>query len=453
MIPSIESQDNLQSNSDSYDDERDYFQSKVDFYAEEIEFMITDLKDLLSRLQEKNVIDFDKEKAIMLLDKQGTKIEFKKTEISELKRFLSLIKESYPLFRYLVRNPSSITVTKEVQRSDRIMGSINLQKTFAIHLRYPDQKNTVICNEIHRSSHTPENYILTQILFSINVICNRYLSRGKISESEKAIIGAPTLKNLQHIKNYVADLLSSKIIKDILPNAIANVSEFERYLDKIAKKIGQGTLPKYYTGLINLLYKWKYFVWLSNNNPQLIEHLLRYHFFTIKDENKMNKLYECWVFYKILDSISDLFKIKFKEYTKYKEITFGASGGKIKNIIYQKNYETGWKSEDEKPLLDRPDIVITFENNKVIIVDAKNSNLNTSGYPYRDQMDSYIQSAGIEKTDYGIFLFSRGDENLWKQIKRNNQKMIWMSLTPNLNTSKELNYNAINKLINLIKEI
>lgn len=101
----------------------------------------------------------------------------------------------------------------------------------------------------------------------------------------------------------------------------------------------------------------------------------------------------------------------------------------------------------------KPDIVITFENNKVIIVDAKNSNLNTSGYPYRDQMDSYIQSAGIEKTDYGIFLFSRGDENLWKQIKRNNQKMIWMSLTPNLNTSKELNYNAINRLINLIKEI
>jgi predicted transcriptional regulator len=57
----------------------------------------------------------------------------------------------------------------------------------------------------------------------------------------------------------------------------------------------------------------------------------------LKDENKLNRLYESWVFYKILDCISDLFQIKFKEVTKYKEITFQASSDKIKNLIYQKN--------------------------------------------------------------------------------------------------------------------
>ena len=45
-----------------------------------------------SRLQEKNVIDFKKEKAIMLLDRKGTKIEFKQTEISEQRKFLALVK-------------------------------------------------------------------------------------------------------------------------------------------------------------------------------------------------------------------------------------------------------------------------------------------------------------------------------------------------------------------------
>ena len=64
----------------------------------------------------------------MLLDRKGTKIEFKQTEISEQRKFLALVKGSFPLFNYLVRSPSSLTITKEVQRSDRIMGSVNLQK-------------------------------------------------------------------------------------------------------------------------------------------------------------------------------------------------------------------------------------------------------------------------------------------------------------------------------------
>jgi hypothetical protein len=448
----LQSEEDLNDNDD--EEEIEYFQSKVDFYDEEIEFMITDLKDLLSRLQEKNVIDFKKENAIMLLDRKGTKIEFKKTEISELKRFLSLINESFPLFNYLVRNPSSFTITKEVQRNDRIMGSVNLQKTFAIHLKYPTQRNTVICNEIHKTSNTPENYILAQILFSINIICNGYISKKGVLNSG-VVIDEPTIKNLEYIQNYTIDLLSTKVIKEILPYAISNISNYESYLEIIVQKIFNGILPRYYIGLTNILRKWKYFVWISNNNPELIEHSLRYYFFNLKDKKKMNRLYECWVFYKILDCTSDTFKIKFKEITKYKEITFEASSSsKIKNIVYQKKYETGWTDKNEQAIPDRPDIVINFRNKKVIIIDAKNSNLdNSSGYPYRDQMDSYIQSAGIDKTDYAIFLFSKGNKNPWKEIKRKNQKMIWMSLTPSLIQSNGLNNITINELINMIENI
>ena len=115
------------------------------------------------------------------------------------------------------------------------MGSVNLQKTFAIHLRYPNQKNTVICNEIHKTPHTPENYILTQILFSINIICNRYLSKKGLLDSG-AVIDEPTIKNLEYIQNYTIDLLSSKVIKDILPYAISNISGYESYLEIIYER-------------------------------------------------------------------------------------------------------------------------------------------------------------------------------------------------------------------------
>ncbi|WP_458744838.1 hypothetical protein [Candidatus Nitrosocosmicus sp. T] len=77
-----------------------------------------------------------------------------------------------------------------------------------------------------------------------------------------------------------------------------------------------------------------------------------------------------------------MFKIKLKQ-IKHTEITFEASSGKIRNIIYQKYYDTGWTPEDNqhnnkqaKVIWDIPDIIITSRNDKVIVIDAKNSDLN-----------------------------------------------------------------------------
>jgi hypothetical protein len=51
----------------------------------------------------------------------------------------------------------------------------------------------------------------------------------------------------------------------------------------------------------------------------------------------------------------------------------------------------------------RPDIAIEYKNGYSIILDAKNSDYNRSGpYSYREQMDSYMNSA---KATYGILIF------------------------------------------------
>ncbi|MGD1838205.1 MAG: hypothetical protein ACPKPY_09130 [Nitrososphaeraceae archaeon] len=443
---------NFQSEDEVEDTEKEYFQSNVKFTDDEIEFMITDLKDLLSKLQEKNVIDFNKEKEIMLLNEEGIKIQFKKTEIAELKRFISLVKRSFLLFNYLVRNLSHLIVTKEVERSDRIMGSINIQKTIATSLQYPKQKNVVVCNEIHKTFNTQENYLLTQILFSINILCNRYLSLQKSPDSNIKI-DEPTKMDLQQIQNYAMDLLSSKMIKNILYPAINNISNYRLYLEVILEKILQGILPNYYIGLVNLLYKWKYFVWVSNNNPPMLEHSLRYYFFTLKNKDRANKLYECWTYYKILDHLSNLFNMKFKSNNIKSEVKFVASNGKIKDVIYQKSLDTGWtytENQEIKSIKDKPDVVINLKNGKVIVIDAKHSNLNTSEFSYRRQMDSYMYSVGIEKTDCGIFLFSKGNKNSWQELKRKNQIMIWRSLTPTTDLHNELNDNVFQELTHII---
>ena len=59
--------------------------------------MITDLKDILGRLTEKNVLDFSKDQPILLLDRNNTRLQIKKTELREIKRFISLVKASSSL--------------------------------------------------------------------------------------------------------------------------------------------------------------------------------------------------------------------------------------------------------------------------------------------------------------------------------------------------------------------
>ena len=278
--------------------------SKVSFKDEEVEIMITDLKDILDRLKEKNVLDFSESNPILLLDRNNTRLQFKTTEIREIKRFIYLVKASSPLLRYLTRNPTSITKIEPVIRTDRVMGSINIQKTLAIN-RHRLNLSKVVCNEIHKTLDTPENFILAQILFSILVCCNRYISKSGILSSG-GHLGNISLNDLNSIRSYTINLLSTNAIKRLLPTAIDNINNFEKLFKMMIDRIYLGKTSRYFAGIYNVLYRWKYFVWISSADRNPIENTLRYHFF---DLDNPDQLYECWVFYKILDLLTDIFDL------------------------------------------------------------------------------------------------------------------------------------------------
>jgi len=424
------------------------FQSSVTLSEEQIELMITDIRDILGRLKDKSVIDFEKEKSIMLLDSDGTLIEFKRTELTEIKRFTSLVTASIRLLEYLVRNPSSSTVVKEVERNDRIMGSPNIQKTIAINRVY-SKNTTVVCNEIHKTMDTPENHVLAQILFSIVIQCNKYLLKGGKLDSG-ALIDNPTLDILSSLRDYTADLLSTNTIKSVLPNAIATLANFESIFKSMIERLYLGKVPSHFAGMYNILHKWKYFVWISNKNPDLIEHSLRYYFFNLTNKNQ---LYECWVLYKILNTLTEIFDLKLKETDRSKgEVTFGSTNNSI-TVTYQRIYETDWKDKEKKPVQEKPDIVIEFKGS-TLILDAKNSDLSEGGYPYREQMDSYMRSAGIENTKYGIFIFSQGDQMDYREIGRMHQKILWRSLHPTNDMNKvPFNVQILDELTKIFKSL
>jgi hypothetical protein len=429
------------------------FTSKDSFSDEQIELMITDLRDILGRLKENSVLDFTKEKGIRLLDSGNTLIEFKVTEYTEVKRFIALVKSSFPMLTYLTRNPTSLTQIEEVERKDRIMGSINNQKTILVNRFNFSKDKIVVCNEIHKTMDSPENHVLADILFSIVLYCNMHISNSGYLKSGIRL-GPLTIENINYIKNYATNLLSSNTMKKTLPQALSNISNFDVLFRDILTRVYLGKAPLYFAEILNLLHKWKYFVWVSTKEYNLVENTLRYHFFNLK---RYDQLYECWIFYRILVLLTEHFNLKLKQTTRTKGTATFASDDDFIMVTYQRIYESEWKDKDG-PIHDKPDIVIDFNDRKTIILDAKNSILSPGmKYPFRRQMADYITSAGKGRASIGIFIFSTGLEENWKEIKREDednseQKIMWIGMSPRADSVTRLsNEKAMQKIIEIIK--
>ena len=215
-------------------------------------------------------------------------------------------------------------------------------------------------------------------------------------------------------------------------------------------RIRLGKIPSYFVNVFNLFYEWRYFRWvISRSDTKIIEHMLRYHFFNVK---KPSMLYECWVFYKILDMMVDYFKVKFKESVS-SETVFMSEDGSIK-MIYQKRYKTRWLDENGNPIEEIPDIVIQSRNGSSIVVDAKNAEYSSeSQNPYWRQISSYIDHASAQ---YGILIFSHGDTNLWKDLKTQDKALgaIWTTLTSSQTGDKnDTNNKNLERLMHLVQNI
>ena len=427
------------------------FQSRTKFSNLQIELMVSEIAEILEKLRKNSVFDFDKEKSILLLDREATRIELKKTELMEVKRFVALVKLHMHALTYLTKKMQFVNVTEENEHEDRIMGAISYSKTIQLRQRNALAKDKAVCLEIHRSFITPENKLLALVLSSIAAYCDKHIIRdGNLESGGK--IGRPTLLTLKYIRQYVGNLLVTNDIKRILPYVIGFTPDNDYYhlFAEMIYRIRLGRIPSYFVNVFNLFYEWRYFRWVvSTNDTKIIEHMLRYYFFNVE---KLSMLYECWVFYKILNMMVDYFGVKFKESTS-SETTFMSEDGSIK-MIYQKRYKTIWFDENGNPLEEIPDIIIQARNGTSIVVDAKNAEYNSESHsPYWRQIASYMDHAGAK---YGILIFSNGDAKLWKDLKTHDESLraIWTVLSPSETGDKNAtNDRNLERLVHLVQNI
>ncbi|MEM2140843.1 hypothetical protein [Nitrososphaera sp.] len=408
--------------------------------------MCDDIGEILGRLKQKSVFDYESRRSVLLSDKKAVDIEYKKNDLLEVKRFVELVSRHLPALTYLVRNPINESLPKEVERSDRIMGSISYSSTARLRQRTPQSSSNVMCLEIHRSFDTPENRILALILLSIANYCDRYTYLEGLAESRNQI--EPTVEDLKKIRVHVTSLLSSKAIRQVLTAAVSSTDQIDQLFVMMSKRIRENRIPAVYLSIIKLLFYWRHRLYIRYNDISILKDVLFYHSLKLKDKNK---LYEAWVFYHLLDRLIDHYRKRFVEISGIDDAPVFATDDRSVLIRYQPSYLTGWVDANQ-PIYDTPDIVIEFDNNMRFVVDAKNSHhLDKYPRPNFRQMRSYLSTTDA---NVGVFIHSEADDtSLWKVVKNNTSKtVIWTSFSPNVSNAAVDDSNII-KLIEFIKEM
>jgi hypothetical protein len=279
-----------------------------------------------------------------------------------------------------------------VDRNDRIMGAVNYGKTIALRQRSRANSNSVVCSEIHRSYDTPESRLLALILFSITMYCDKYLRFEedlRVDEETTVRRFDPTIEELRRIRSYISTLLSIRTIRQVLPMAIKSVNDLDYLFNWMLKRIQQGKTPRYFVKVFSLFQKWRHYIMVSSKDEEIAKNVLQYHFMNLSDQND---LFECWIFCKILYAIAQMHTLKFSEVHSSRGglVDFKANDD-LFHIIYQARYDTGWRDQD-KTILDIPDISIELTNGMTLIIDAKNSRHTLKdGRSNLDQMRSYME--------------------------------------------------------------
>lgn len=394
---------------------------------EQITIMSIEIGELLAKLKKDNVFDFRESLPIILIDRTSSNIEFKRNEILQVKRFTSLIQKYLPVLSYLSKHTTFDNIVIDTKRNDRIMGSINLSRTIAMKQREFNTENSIICSEIRRNFETPENLLLILILASIISYCDKFIRLDGLVESIRRRID-PTISELKMVRNYIYLLLSKQSFKTILPTALESRNNINRLLEQIKTRIKQKKISIHFVNIFRLFYDWNYFVSISFNDEEITKHVLQYHFMNLAN---LNDLFECWVFVKVLNEISNSFDLKLNEVNSSKGACTFVSKDKTLRLIYQAKYFSKWKDEYNKNIYDYPDIVLEFSNGRKIIIDAKNSKYEYNNpRPNFDQMRSYLKSADA---DFGFFIHSNSENpNLWYMITDESitKKIIWTTLIP-----------------------
>ena len=321
-----------------------------------IKEMKLDLYNLIRRYcRSYKITDFKYE--LFLHD--STKIQYMKSDIIEIERFSSIVNNYWSLFPYLISNLSFDEESKSTELHDRIQGNVNFEKT--IRARANQQiSSVVICTNNYKNMFIPENILLASTILGINILASKFLKAGLENQIEE--FKPKHELSLQKVIDYTQFLLMDRFVKKLVNYYLLNYSNIEKLLLEVNQKINQGKLSFRYFDLIRFIRYWKKFNQILNEHTQFFKDAL----IPYLDSIGQDKLYEIWIFYKILSLFEPLYQrrnnIFINDETKFL-------------IEYHRKKTVGWNLQKKDGLVYEikryPDIVISKKGKDMAIIDAK----------------------------------------------------------------------------------
>jgi septum formation topological specificity factor MinE len=413
-------------------------QSNRIFRKDVIEKMKRDLFNLIRRYcKSYQVSDFRFE--LYLHD--STRIEYIVVEIAEVERFISIVNTYWSYFSYLIPNLSFEEERVARELKDRIVGTIDFPKTNLLLLNR-QTRSVIVCTSTHKNIFTPENILLASVVLGINLLAAKFLKDG-VDKQIQAY--------LNKIIDYTQFLLKDRILKKLVDYYLSNFENDERLMASINQRIYDTKIKNRYFSLIQFVKEWKNLLWILNERrPPFRKAITPY--LDVIDA----KLYEMWVFYKIVALFKPVHQRDHHTFVN-KKTNF--------SVVYHQKMNLGWFIERQgisDEVRRYPDVVIKKNGLDLAIIDAKCTlssekldDENQQPSPFRNrrrnivnQMIIYLDYHG--KCDLGLVLFA--DDKIQKDVvirQGENRKMLFLNCYPYSGTDLRA-FETIKKCIEVI---
>ena len=357
-------------------------------------------------------------------------IKFTKHKPDDIAIFYELVKKHRNYFLYLIQHLSHESETQKVE-TDHITGTIDFQKTWALN---QTGSTKLVCITYEKNIFTPENVMLGYIILSINSVADKFLSRR--DEWDKDYVLDDYVKMLHDVKAFVSFLQKDRFVSKLMNYYYRNFDSYEFLLKKISYRMRLGKIRPQYKPLIEFIRVWrsldKILVEPSSLEVELSIYL-----------NKLteDRLYEYYIFYKILQSIPNM---------KQKPHPHEFSNSKY-TVEYQFRKYIEWE-KDGTELYRIPDTVIKKDGEIIAMFDAKymksGDKLETEklddppDMPDRSIVNQMIIAMDYgkprDKTDIGIVLFADARYQSTVVIEKGPKKIHFLNMHPANNPENAL---------------
>ena len=389
--------------------------------------IINESHNLITRLTNAEPDDYGNCKLFL---HNSSQIEYTILKEEQIDRFCNIVKKYGDSFFHLVQNLKYESVSDRIE-TDHIIGEIDVQMTRTI--RQSGSKN-VVCVSYTKNLFTPENILLGSIIIGIETLAEKFKSFLEKQEPKKTDIYRIEL--LDQVIEFTHFLKKDRFISKLIMHYYKNFHGIDLLLQRVQRRMSYGKIGRDYLKLIQFLPIWKNWNKISNEESPL----------EIKLQNYLEKLdeprlYELWLFYKIIDL-----------YGKSKKMEQQSDNKVFSNGIYsiQEQWikKIGWNQDGGTELYRIPDILIKKEGKIKAIIDAKcmkgNEELETGGGKRPDskivnQMIIAMDYGKNKDIDLGIVLFA--DKDTYPvTIEKNgsNKKIYFRKMHPANDVSSEL---------------